>query len=352
MAENDARWEFLEGSGLAIERLRALVEHLQGDLNVEAFGFPSFFRMADEKQRAVVSDQICQSAYAMSENLLEAQLHIRQLREIQGPEGVSLPKQEGAEAALLRGAEMDMAITGSARAMGSVLDCLAATAVGVLRMPVSITKASFGWLTKNFPKSRAAGTANPKQARAWGDWARLIENHREMPPAGWFEWLEAMRNLNVHRGRQVHTFMQRLGAGDAPQLLVYAREPKDLTLSAARFDLHLRNRPGLPDMQDLITAGQGRLWIAEPATVTLPGLLSSVNALVEEASHFLLSWWQQAEKWGAFFPPPKEIWKLDKEPEPFKGILGSEPDYPVQFGMVSPHLGKRLELANKLGGAT
>ncbi len=35
--------------------------------------------------------------------------------------------------------------------------------------------------------------------------------------------------------------------------------------------------------------------------------------------------------------------------EPFKGILGAEPDYPVGFGMVSPHLAKRLELADKLG---
>jgi hypothetical protein len=348
MADSDPRWNVLRANGISVEHLRLLLEQLQGDFSVEACGFTAFHRIPDEKQRAVVSDQICQSAYAITENLLEAKLHQKQLEAIQGPQGVSLPKRDIAEETVERGAEMDMAITGSVRAMGSALDCLGATAIGVLRMPTSITKASFGALVKNFPKSKAAKSANRKQVRAWGDWLRLVENHKRMQPTDWFDWLEAMRNVNIHRGRQVHTLMQRLRAPDEPQFLVLDQKPGDLTLSAARFILHLRNRPGLPDMQDFITAEKGRLWLSEAATITLPGLLSTVNALVEEASQFLLSWWTYAEKWGRFFPPPVDAWKLDKEPEPFKGILGAEPDYPVSFGMVSPHLGKRLELAQKL----
>jgi hypothetical protein len=346
MPGQSPRWNVLRGNGLVHENLDNLVERLQDDLSVEDSGFPAFFRIADGVQRAVVSDQICQSAFSISENLLEARLHSRQLEAI--TEEIRVPNRETAEVAVLRGAEMDMAITGSVRALGSTLDCLAATTIGVLRMPTSMTKASFGGLARNFPKTRHAKAANTKQARAWGDWGRLVDGHWKLPPVGWFDWLDAMRNLNVHRGRQIHVLMQRLRAPEEPQLLVFDQEPKELTVSAALFDLHLRNRPGLPDMQDLITADEGRVWLGETADVTLAGLLSLVLALVEEASQFLLSWWAYAEKWGAFFPPPVEAWALEEEPEPFKGVLGIEPDYPAGFGMVGAHLAKRLELANKL----
>jgi hypothetical protein len=104
---------------------------------------------------------------------------------------------------------MDMEITGCVRALGSALDCLAAVAVGVLRMPFSIQRASFVDLTKAIP-AKTLAAATPKQQQLWTAIAQLCETHRRKPPAGWLDWLSGMRNLNVHRARQVHILLQRV----------------------------------------------------------------------------------------------------------------------------------------------
>jgi len=347
MTGYDARWRVLEERGLRAQHLRALVEELHGSFSAEDGGYKALSRISDETQRAIASDQIAQSAYAIGENLLEAYLHQEQLAEIVGTDGVTMPTKDTVKATVLRGAEMDMAITGCVRAIGSALDCLAATATGVLRVPLSITKASFGGLTR-FTKENTARAASPKQRKAWEDWARLVESHASKPPDGWFEWEQAMRNLNIHRGRQVHTLVQRLKSPEESQMIVFDRDPGELTRTTARFDLHLRNRPGLPDMQDFITSEKRQdLWISEPATVTLPGVLAVVNSLTEEASEVLLSYWHYAEKWGALFPPPVGKWLIEPESVPFLGIVGEETAYPAGAGVASPHLAERLKLAEK-----
>lgn len=349
MADYDLRWRVLRDRGITVTHLRPLIQELHDTFSADDGGFGALARIADPVLRAVVSDQICQSAYGISENLLEAQLHQEQLARIVGDQGLQMPKRDTAEDAVVRGAEMDMAITGCVRAIGSALDCLAATAIGVLRIPESITKASFPALASRFPISKAAQNANSKQARAWGDWSKLVKNHESHLPAGWFDWEQDMRNLNIHRGRQVHTLLQRLKDPEQPQMIVTTDDPIEITKSTARFDLHLRNRPGLPDMQDFITAPkQEDLWIAEPATTTLSGILRAVNALTEEASQYLLSWWRHVETWGALFPPPIEKWKLEPEPPQFKGVLGIDIPYPVAYGVGNPHLAERLKLAENL----
>lgn len=348
MAGHDARWRVLEGRGLQAKHLRALVDELHDSFSADDGGYKALSQISDEMQRAVVSDQIAQSAYAIGENLLEAHLHQKQFTDIVGADGVAMPTKDTVEATVLRGAEMDMAITGCVRAMGSALDCLAATAIGVLRIPRSITKASFRDLT-HFTKKNAAQAASPKQRKAWEDWAKLVESHESKPPYGWFDWEQAMRNLNIHRGRQVHTLVQRLKSPEEPQMIVFDRDPGELTRTAARFDLHLRNRPDLPDMQDLITSKTRQdLWISEPATVTLPGILGFVNSFTEEASNVLLSYWRYAEKWGKLFPPPIEKWVIEPMSVPFLGVLGENKPYPVGAGIANPHLAERLKLAEKL----
>lgn len=168
-------------------------------------------------------------------------------------------------------------------------------------------------------------------------------------PDGWFDWEQDMRNLNIHRGRQVHTLLQRIKDAEQPQMIVYDRDPDDLSRTNARFDLYLRSRPGLPDMQDLVTTEDQHVWLPEPAAVTLSVILNLLNDLIEEASQILLRYWRYAAKWGAFFVPPVEKWALEKpEPRPFKGILEDSTDYPAGQAIVGPHLAERLRLAQKL----
>ncbi|HJZ34939.1 MAG TPA: hypothetical protein VJ204_01605 [Solirubrobacterales bacterium] len=349
MAAEDSRWDVLADCGVETTRLRALIERLAGDFGADQGGYRQMAAITDKETRAVVCDQIGQSAFSISENLLEARLHQRQLEEIVGPDGVRFPQRASAKDTVYRGAEMDMAITGCVRAMGSALDCLAATAIGVMRAPTSITTASFGRLA-TFNESRKAQGGTELQRRAWQDWARLVAIHEGLPPTGWFPWLGAMRNLNIHRGRQVHMLLQRQKETDVPQMIVFDADPATLNRDAARFDLHLRNRPDLPDMRDLIgVADQADLWIYEPATTTLPGIFKLVNDLVEEAAHFLLSWWRHAERKPGEFPPPVSEWALTTSTgTAFAGISGITQRYPVSYGIANPQLAERLKLAQAL----
>ena len=349
MPAEEARWDVLEDCGIETARLRPLVEQLDCNFFADDGGYRQLHAISDEEQRAVVSDQISQSIFAVSENLLEARLHQRQLEEIVGPEGVKFPDQAAAKDTVYRGAEMDMAITGCVRAMGSTLDCLAATAIGVMRIPSSITTASFGRLA-TFTESKKAQGGTELQRRAWQDWTRLVAIHEALPPTGWFDWLLGMRNLNIHRGRQVHILLQRLKESDTPQMIVFDSDPVGLERQAARFDLYLRNRPDLPDMQDLISVSHDSdLWVYEAATITLPGIFKLVNNLVEEAAHFLLSWWNYAGRKSAQFPPPAKEWNLGAATAAgFDGILGNQQRYPVAYGIASPRLAERLKLAQNL----
>jgi hypothetical protein len=194
----------------------------------------------------------------------------------------------------------------------------------------------------------AKGTA--EQQKAWGAITKLCELHRQKPPDGWLDWLNGMRNLNVHRARQVHILLQCLRDSGQPQMIVFAADPVDVAKRSARFDLHLRCRPQLPDMQDFIASpATGDLWINERATTTLPGIVIMVDELIEEAAHLLLAWWEYASKWSATFPPPPMAWLLDQPPWPsFDGVSPSATPFPVDVGLVGPHMEKRLRLAERL----
>jgi len=92
---------------------------------------------------------------------------------------------------------------------------MSAVAVGILRMPVSIHKASFHDIRRTAdPKTLPKGTSD--QQKAWTALDQLCERHRNKPPSGWLDWLFGMRNLNVHRARQVHMLLQRTRAAVSP----------------------------------------------------------------------------------------------------------------------------------------
>jgi hypothetical protein len=345
----NAWWSLLGEYAISHEHLRELIEQFEADFSPGDGGYRQLGGLTDPVQRAVVSDQICLAASAIRANLVEARLHQRQFEAIVGDDGARYPTAETLKETLRQGAEMDMAITGCTRAMVSALDCLGAVGIGVLRMPKSITRGSFTDIDpETAPKSPA--TASPKQQKLWADLRTLCENHRKQRPDGWLDWLFGMRNLNVHRARQSRIRLQRMRDTDSPQLLVATSEPEQMAKETARFDLHLRNRPDLPDMHDFITSPMTNdLWINERATTTLPGIFEVVNALVEEASQFLASCWRYAGKWPAEFPLPVARWKLQDPPWPsFDGIAPNARRFPVDYGRAGPQMSKRLELAEQL----
>jgi hypothetical protein len=342
-------WELLDDLVISRRYLRELVEEVESDFSAADGGYRQLRALADPIQLAVVADQICMTSSAIRSNLIEARLHQRQLAQILGEDGVPFPAEATYGEVLQRSAEMDMAITGCARAMGSALDCLGALAVGVMRMPCSIARASFRDIER-IATGAAVATATIDQQRAWKGLHKLCEIHRRKPPDGWLEWLLGMRNLNVHRARQTHILLQRTRDKHQPQIVVFTAEPEEILKMTARFDLHLRRRPDLPDMHDFISSpATTDLWINEPASTTLAGVFMALNALIEEASHLMASWWRYARKWPAMFPPPTTKWALKTPPWPsFEGVAPGSTPFPIGQSHVGPLQAERLALAEKL----
>jgi hypothetical protein len=289
---DEARWSLLAQLGVRHAHLRALAERLDADFTVESYGYEQFSSLGDIRLRAVVSDQLLRTAHAIVDNLLAAGLHRERLDELVGG-GRTMSKGVEAAVVLRDGAGIDIALTGFFGALPSALDCLAGVAIAVARLPKSITKADINDLGPLTAKQLAKGTA--AQQKTWNDLATLVAAQEAFPPPGWFDWLMAMRNLLTHRARQQRVLLQRTIEAGGPQLAVVTDTPADVA-ATWRFDLHLRRRPSLPDMQDFTLPGPpNNLWIGERATDTVAGVLLLASELIDGVSEHLLDVWQQTE---------------------------------------------------------
>jgi hypothetical protein len=185
----------------------------------------------------------------MADNLLEARIAQHELAALIGPAGLPMPTRATLRQHLRNGALIDMHLTTCVTALESSCDCLAALAIGVLRIPLPLKTAQFSQFN-NLPN---LVPLTPDLVRAWDDWQKLLDHHSTTPPAGWREWVTGMRNLHVHRARQGRVMLERRRK-PGPPILVPERSAQEALQSVTRFDLHLRRRPHLADMEDLVLA--------------------------------------------------------------------------------------------------
>jgi len=160
-----------------------------------------------------------------------------------------------------RGAWLDIHIATCVGTLESDFDCLAAVAIGILRIPVPIKSAQFSQFN-NLPNLIPPSS---EALRAWQDWETLLAHHLTTPPHGWREWLNGMRNLHLHRARQSRVMLQHTRQAGVPALLFKSRDPERDAATAARFLLHGRRRPRLADMEDwVLSPTVSDLWLNEP----------------------------------------------------------------------------------------
>ncbi|MEO9117556.1 MAG: hypothetical protein ABI355_00365, partial [Solirubrobacteraceae bacterium] len=298
----DERWMVFAEEGIACRRLRPFVETLDDDFDDQAGGYIQFAQIADPYQRAVVSDLIGRSAQGVADNLLEARLSQHALDKLLAG-GRPMPTKETGRAHIRESAWIDLHLGAVVAALQASFDCVAATAIGVMRVPVPIKRAQITQVANLTQAHFKPPTAD--MARAWQDWTTLVSHHQTAPPSGWWGWLAAMRHQRVHRARQNRVLIQHTRDPDQPQVLLFTEDPEALTASTAIFDVHLRRRPHLADMEDFVLAPDpAGLWLGESAGVTLGGIFEAANIFCEEAAEFLLAWWRYAHKWRSCFPPP------------------------------------------------
>lgn len=283
-------WDNLTNVGLQIAELRALSVRLATDFDPASFGHAQFADLGD-RERAVVSDETCRSIQAVSENLMELALHERDLRSLVG-DGLPLVGTGSPPEDYIEMTRVDLNLIGYFRAFGSALDCLAAAAVAILRAPRNMQLATYANL---FDLNESRVVVLPEQRREWERFLGLMERHRRRSPHGWLDWALATRNSVVHRARQL-SLMSEIPRPMTALWLPEGVDPLATHLATARFLPHLRRRPWLRDIDDLLENGSGtrNIWLEEAATVTLAGLTAALNVLFEDAARLLHDTWLRA----------------------------------------------------------
>ncbi len=247
--------------------------------------------------------------------------------------------------------DIDRELVGFFRAAGSVLDCLAAVSIVVLRLPVSIKRASGDSLVD---LARRASQAEDPEKVCWERTAQAFETQRHANPAGWFDWTLEMRNAVVHRARQLRTWLPR------PSTVVPAEQRLRVATGTPqhrlmRDELHLRRSPWLADLDALSSAiAAADNWLPEPAPRTVLGILERELALTEAVVATLASTWDEvacgtvelsspADSWA-----PRDLSDRAKEASHFKGF---DPGYevpPLTSIVMHPREATRAQIAEGL----
>lgn len=337
MAANDSeqdRWEHATRLGIKWPDLRNLQEMMAFDYRVDSWGFPQLLDMSDVRLRALASDQIISAADAVLTNLIEARTAET---DFQDRNAAGLPMDDE----IRDDVAQDITVIGFFRAFGSTLDCLAGVLIGALRLPVPIYAASMARdLIRDLDPTNAA---EPDQANLFAEYRALLDRHRAGPPRDWLDWALSYRNALLHRPRQINMHLQR-------ETNTALWVPRHVARGRVRFDLYLRSRPWLPELQHLAEpdAHVTDLFLHEPATRTLRGLMVNLNELVEDTARWLREPWIKLKEGKLTLPSQVQRWGPAPEPPiQFEGFAPGKPP-PNDAMLTHPRTAVRFALAQKL----
>jgi hypothetical protein len=340
-----------ESEGLRIAACSALVDRLIADFSAADRGYRQFSGIADEHDRALMSDATCQAVQAIGTNLLEMRLHEKDMSLLVGS-GLPIPATGSQLGDYEAAARVDQHLGGFFRALGSIVDCLAAAVIGVLLAPRDIKRAShLDLLALDDPRA----VATPGQRAAWKEIQTSINEHRASDPAGWLDWAIETRNAIVHRARLLSMLFPLQTAKSQTPIHVVADDPQRTAIALARSVPHLRRRPWLGDLQDLGTNTRVEdIWLLEPASVTLMAMRESLNDLIEAIAGKLLVYWQDMADGSLELLSNPALHRRQQDlPASLREEFGGfTPPIPIKIttGVFHPHDANRMKLAEALWG--
>lgn len=345
-------WDVLALNGLDIPNVLALSERLRNDYTVADWGFAQLYQPGNGYACAMVSDQLVQSCGAIADNLHEALLHSRDFAEILPAGGAGIDTTIPAAETIERTARATMSLTGCVRGLTSVLDCLAAVAAGVERIPASVTRADWRLLTT---RSWTKKAQTPEQGQLWVDLGAAVDAISAEEPTGWMQWLDDMRNTHVHRHRFDKLFQMKGKDPDQPAAYIVCGDPKlssQMMMKYHDFVLTLPRRPHLPEFQDMASLDDVRkLRLGEAAALTLHGVAMLVGDIANRLAEHLQGAWELQQNSPAKYPVTWDRWQPNttEEARSFNGI--TDLDFAVGSGSemhISPSAGDRWSLVTRV----
>ncbi|GAB2690680.1 hypothetical protein [Nocardia thraciensis] len=282
--------------------------------------------------RGWLSYYLVGSARAVAANLEDAAVHLTNYRDAVRREDIFYARRVRATTGMAdmrnrngldakRMAEINADRGGFFRAVGSVLDTLAAVVIGVGALDTNIVKAD--WSTLNTGDAadsypRTAGDTNRRLRRSLADQAtrggteqdRLLRAVRATMqfagPPGWDTWTLAMRNSLVHRSRWMDLHIQ-----------VDRRKPE------AGLYRPLPRQPELSEGQVMQRDGQPFDFVlSEDAGTTMTGVLGSVVPVVQTVTETCTNLWAKRRTAPSLLEQPYD----DRLPQPVPPFAGYAPD--------------------------
>jgi len=275
--------------GIRVENVENLQAKLSKDFSAETWGFRQYRDIGDEVLRAVTSHEVLGSCDALVTNLCEARLHEEAFSAVHGS-GMSMasPPTDETIRDLWR---LKAEVVAFFRAFGSALDCLAAVAIGVVRVPRPLHRASFSWLTDERQTDSLLRGLADEHADALNDFLALVKDECQGASGDWLDWGLEMRNALMHRAR--HTSIE-LSRPRESGLIVVVSDPASLA-SMTKHDLYFVRHPWLSNMEYMALGSLEEALLREPAWQTMRGLAEFLGGFVERAAESLCNVWQAVD---------------------------------------------------------
>lgn len=330
----------------------SLYKELFTDLDLARGGFGWWHGRLDQARGILAGDYLLSVCEQVSQCLARAAWHEKTFNEAWYAEArwMRAALATGREQALHERSDMDeqravrieTSLDGFFQACGSVLDNLAALAIGTLGINKDVVTADWAVI------GRAAGgearllqpVATPGRL-AQDEALKRIQHCAASGPNGWLRWTIDMRNLLVHRARRTQfRYFYRMRRSTGPGL---------------EYVLLLTRDPQLTEVEAFVLgAGIESLTLREHAGETMAGVLDRLNALTGEATAVFTQMWTARRNDPALIPPPEGLWKqLYPAKRDLSGFNGFSSTVPLTEGeiRVPPDTARRFQAAKVLDGS-
>ena len=350
---------FAEALGVHVPGVRALAAELWGDLDDTEglFGIGWWFPEPGTQRRILIGDYLVMATESIETNLIEAQLHYLEAlsawdrendfiaRSVDyGDNGLAQvampPRTRGLDdlPRLLR----DLHIVGFFRAVGSALDCLAASLIGALAIPKRIQRADLGGLRTSLSwKNLDPGSP---EGQLWSPSLEALEVHADKDHPGWMAWALDYRNTLVHRARPVQL------SSLLPRQTLHRHDRSVPFIRTEEIVLGPRD-PRRSDIE-VLQSGESPV-LTEDLKITMPCVLERTIDACNTVSRLLVDARVARRASPSLLPQPRSQWPdVPSAPSSrFEGCRpGSEPFNPAMF-TSGPDVVKRLAAASLFGTA-
>ena len=334
--------------GASIPSANKLSKDILNDLDPQAYGI-SWWTSVPVHERILIGDYLYLCANGIELNLAEAKLHYFEWLDAKDQLGRRIEdsisvnsrlevrfKHPEANAAIdeLPSRLERLHLCGFFRAIGSSLDCLGATIIGVLGLRAPLRRAD---LKSAEQALRVVIDRIDLAAQLQTRFREFFVDLKEtVGPQGWLNWTDQYRNMFVHRGRRASYNElvprdHRLFDFNGQRIL-----RTDRKTYLARFPDRSEIEAMLKDKEMLLN---------ESAESTLNGIFNSCRELANRTCERLQLIWEVRRNHPSLVIQPVDQWKIKIKPSNFSGYEPAIEPFEADQLTINPSLAHRMRAA-------